>query len=350
MIYFSSFIVLAAIVYISGKNRDVGTKRCVVFCTVFLFIILAFRSTNIGGDTERYVSLFETVKGLTFPQISKQFGSEPLVYYLFKVVDICFNGDFQWVIIIISLLFVSALGYLIYTLSTNSLFSYIMLLSLGFIYFSTSGLRQTIAMSILIFSYHFIKKRRFLPFLILVLLAFFAHNTSIIFLFAYFVRNIKIDFKQIFILFVCVCVSVFFKLYFADYIKELFRGRFSYYAFDMRSASWTGFLIQFCIMVLSIMFYETAVKQNKENLTLYNLMFIGLCIQSFAINFAEMFRLSMYFSVFNVALIPNAISSSENPKVRNFVEGMTALIFLVYYFAFTANDSTIIPYEFFWQI
>lgn len=77
---------------------------------------------------------------------------------------------------------------------------------------------------------------------------------------------------------------------------------------------------------------------------LYNLAFVGLMFQLYASFIAEMFRISMYFSVFNIVLVPLATMEEENKNIRMLITFGLILILLLY----TFKDG-ITPYRFFWQ-
>lgn len=345
--YFIAFLVIAAVFYMVGNDKTSSTKRCLVFSSIFLFVLSAFRAISIGSDTRRYSYLFRYANELSFSQIFEEFQQEPLYFLLCKIVGFLCNGNFQFMIAFVALLYITSLYVFLDKFSSNSFISFVMLLSLGLFYFSISAMRQTIAISLLLFSYHFVMKRKFVPFALLVALATLSHNSAIVFLLVYFFKNIKIGAKQVF----AVITSVFLSFIMGDKIINalFFLSGNDLGDRNIKTLTWMGFIIQFSIMAFAMLFYERTVINNKNNICLYNTMFIGLCIQAFAVNFAEMFRLSMYFSIFNIALIPNAMDSIKDNRMKKLVEILVVLVFLSYYFLFNWNDELIIPYKFFWQ-
>ena len=72
---------------------------------------------------------------------------------------------------------------------------FLMYVTLGLYTFMVQGLRQAIAMSICLFSIEFVKKRKFIPFFLVVFLASTYHKTAIVFAVIYFLYGIKMDFK-----------------------------------------------------------------------------------------------------------------------------------------------------------
>ena len=121
------------------------------------------------------------------------------VYYYTGWLFSRFFDNEQWWLVAIALFYSIVVGRLIYKESKQSAISIVMLVSLGFYYFSMTGLRQTIAMSILILGYPFLKERRFIPFAILVFIASRYHLSALAFLAVYPIANKKIGIYHIII-------------------------------------------------------------------------------------------------------------------------------------------------------
>ena len=77
---------------------------------------------------------------------------------------------------------------------------------------------------------------------------------------------------------------------------------------------------------------------------LYNCAFLGLSFQLLSIVIAEMFRISMYFSIFNIVLIPLSIMAEPDQKWCKVEMILITVVLLAYLFV-----SGIPQYSFFWQ-
>jgi len=77
-----------------------------------------------------------------------------------------------------------------------------------------------------------------------------------------------------------------------------------------------------------------------ENNLMLVLLGIALVFQSMSTILAEMFRISMYFSVFYIILFPRAIKTVRNKTIRVIVETGFCVVFLVYLFFIS---STYLP-------
>lgn len=349
------FIVFIVFLYLSDPlctGLKIGGKKLYIVCAcVFLFFLIGFRDYLIGVDTYGYMLSFKELSyiySFSPKSILAIFAvkREPL-YVLLNVIIASFTSDFTVLLCSYALLYVISVGVLVFRYSNNPRWSFLILLSLGFLYFAMSGIRQTIALSILLFSYKYIRERKLIPFLLIVLLAYGFHNTSIIFLLAYPLATVKVTWKHCAVLviayFVMTCFSnvVFFLLF-----NVLKWERLSSYENSVSTLSLSGALIQFSIFVFALVFKNSAVKRDCNNTGLINMAFLGCFFQLFTPVIAEFFRISMYFSIFNILMIPNVTTSIRIKNNKLLVGSAIPLVLLLYYFLFSGPDPTITPYCF----
>ena len=171
------------------------------------------------------------------------------------------------------------------------------------------------------------------------------HRSAIIFLIAYPFANMKWGWKHI-----IVATLVFFLFFVAqDTVRSLMQRflaetQYESYIDSESTLTFSGFIIQGTIFVFCLMYYPAVSRQYEKANVLYNLVFIGLMFQIFSSMVAEFFRISMYFSVFSIILIPLAISTESNKGLRVLENIVIPLIFIVYMF-----KDGIPEYAFFWQ-
>lgn len=348
-VLYISFLYLLEMVL--SRLRLNWKKTFVVCSSIFLFVIIGFRDYQVGVDTYGYMlsfNEFSNLYSLSWKSILEIYSvnKEPL-YVLFNLIISAFTDDFTVVLCGYALLYTIAVGVLVYRYSANPRWSFIVLLSLGFLYFAMAGIRQTMAMSILLFSYKYIKERKPLPFLLLVFLAYFFHNTSVVFLLAYPIAALKVNWKHLAAL-AAVYIVVFFFNGFVRFIlfKLLNWERLSTYENRTVTLSFSGAVIQIAIFAFAYFFRKDAENNNRDNQILLNLSFLGCAFQLLSSVIAEFFRISMYFSIFNILMIPNmayAIRVKSNKKIVYLVIPM---LLLTYYFFFSGPDPSIVPYYF----
>ncbi len=329
------------------QSQGNGKKYFVISSCLILLLYAALRAHNLQPDIPVYVDYYKDYSKMSFNEIIKIFDSDikDPFYYFFGW---CFSRIFpdpQWWLTFVAFSFISVAGILIYKESENPILSFIAFITLAFFEFSLSGLRQTLAFSLTMLSYFGIKKRDWKLFVLLVLLASLFHRSALIFLITYPVAHSKIGKVH---LIIGIIVAVLF-LVGKSYVRELLQRylvdtQYEGYVERTVGLSIAGFVIQGCIFLFSYLYYPSVTKKYKHGNIFYNLSFIGLLFQLFSSMIAEFFRISRYFSIFNILLIPLAISVEEDFKTR-FTETIgVGLILIVYMF------MTGIPqYAFFWS-
>jgi len=321
----------------------------IIIAVSLLFFIAATRTIEFGSDVIRYVNIYERLADINLTSIINDFfnGSrpDPLFYIFSKFVSIIGSSYRIW-LALLSGIFIFSVARIIKKYSPYPLFSFISLISLGYFYFSLTGLRQTIALSAILFSYPFLRERKLVPFIATVLIASLFHSSALIFLISYPIVYIKIGFKHAIGIISALIASIFF----GNYIRVLvdligWTENLSAYASQETSLSYTGFIIQLFIFLFCIYFYKNVLKNDYENLSLYNLLVLGLMFQVFASTIAEFFRISMYFSIFSIILIPKAISTIKNKNMRLLIYYLIILILIAYIFWTGDFDG----FQFFWN-
>ncbi len=341
------FILGLAMFFMFAKIHD--DKKYVFLCMFVLFLVAALRHESVGGDIVNYITSYEQYAKYSLKEILELYITDDFKDPTYYLTGWLFSRIFhnpQWWLAFVAFAFCGTLGRLIYKESKVPALSIIALMALGFYSFSMTGLRQTLAIVLVVFSYEPLKERKLILFVLLVFAASLYHQTALIFLMAYPIVNVEIGKYHL------IAAAVVFIIFFAFQSQLLeFMNTFlqeeryeGYTSGDASQLTISGFIIQAAIFVYAIFYYKTAVKDNKEILVLYNLSFIGLMFQLYSSFIAEMFRISMYFSVFNVLLIPNVSVCEKRHSVRT---GVQLLLFLALLINLFKNGASY--YKFFWE-
>lgn len=342
------YIVIIAVIGLLFMNRKFNKRMYTFICALGLFLISSLRSIYFTTDVIGYVTAYERFKTIDFVHFLNNFTikeKDPFFDLISKVFVEC-GINYRWWLIIIAALFCFSIYFIVYKYSSNIFLSYIMLISLGYFYFSLSGLRQTVALSIILFSYKYLKNRNFKKFFLIVIFASLFHASAIIFLLIYPISNMKVDFKSIIIILFFLIIAYTCKYQIIKILSFMNIGdKYSYYIDSGTTLTISGFLIQFSIYLFCLKYKKDLIKLNKKNVILYNLLFVGVIFQSFAAVIAEFFRISMYFSIFGIILLPKAINIEKNKKLRICL--YYAIIVLLIIYILKRNDF--VGFEFLWR-
>lgn len=325
-------------------------KRFFVFvASIILFLILALRSITFGTDTigyvNKYISLSYTSLYELLMNVITRTGKDPFFYLFAKVINLT-GANYQIWLAILAGIFCYSVSKLVSKYSVEPYISFIALISLGYFYFSLTGLRQAMALSMIILSYRYLRERELVPFIMMILIGTLFHASAIIFLIAYPSANIKVGLKQGVGIIIALILAYLFKNEVLIIISYLNMGyRYENYLNHGASLTISGFIIQFAIYIFCLYFKKDILKSDIKNLSLYNLLFFGLVFQAFSAVIAEFFRVSMYFSIFSIVLIPKAILSVKDKNMKMIIY-LSVLLALVAYIFWTGSFN---GFKFYWQ-
>nr|WP_238942613.1 EpsG family protein [Planococcus beigongshangi] len=317
--------------------------------SVLLFLIASLKSVKFAPDVINYINHFNKIGNQSTLSIWTNFlnGSvkDPFFDFLLKLFSNLNINHFTW-LALFSFVFLVSIAILIYRYSSDFYLSYIAFISLGYFFFSLTGLRQSLAMAFIILSYKYLREKKFMPFLFIVLFASLFHSSALIFLIAYPLSFVKIGIKHLITLLITLLTAVFF----GDFIRSLINSvgwndSLISYAEREVTLNYSGFIIQLSIFIFCLIYKNKIIQQNPKDITFFNLIFIGLIFQSFTIVVAEFFRVSLYFSIFNIILITKAIMLENDKKARVLIYFLILFALVVYIFW----SGTFFSYEFFWN-
>lgn len=335
--------------YTFQTKKSIRINACVWMTGTSLLFFSGLRHYSIGVDTKSYVLDFYQKKFMSWGYIIENY-KEPLYNGLVKLLS-QITDNYTIYLFVVSAIFMGGVIWLLYRYSENYFMSFLCLVTLGYFYFSMAGLRQTAAMTILFFSYRFVRERRLIPFLLMVLLACGFHNSAVVFILIYPLAYMKMGWKQIGIivggyLFSGVLYNQIFSLMFSI---ESLSDRFGGYQEYTSDVSLAGYIIQICILLFCLYYYRTRCGACRQDQTLYNMLILGILFQGLTPYLGEFFRISMYFSVYSILAIPNTCASEPNENTRKIVTCAIAGILLIYFVLFSGPDSSIMPYRAYWQ-
>ena len=159
----------------------------VLAMSIQMICINGFRNEFVGTDTFRYFRTFGSVITTNLSEL-KYFRYEPgytVSQWLFGFLSSNFN---VWLVVVAVFIY-SSLGRFIYEYSKNYFLSYLLFMALGFWHFSFTGIRQTIAIAIVLYSYKFIINRNLISFVIVMVCATMFHYSAIVFAPMYYLAN-----------------------------------------------------------------------------------------------------------------------------------------------------------------
>lgn len=351
------FIVLALFFSQKGiSSYEVRRKKYIILVTFLLFLQSGLRNVAVGSDTYQYYIIFENVKFQNWNDLLSAFldntGKDPFYSVFLKTFQV-FSENYQLYLIFVAAIFMPALGHFIYKNTTrinHALLAFIIYMGNFYGFFSITGIRQTIATALLLYSYEFIKKRRLIPFLILVISASLFHISALIFLPLYFLSEFKKP-KMLFKLAVFgFPLFLLFKnqiaVFFVNFIEA--EDRFGVYTEQYElGGSVVLTLLHIVLAILGLRIYSNMVKMAPRTFRMYNMFAIALFLFPLQWVNPSAGRVAQYFTIIIMVWVPYIIDaySINKPKLREFLYVFVILLLVVV----TMFAITIGEYKFFWQ-
>ena len=340
MYYFLILIIL--LFHLTWSEQPIGKKvksekaYTFVIC-IILVLLAAFRSNSVGSDTEGYRLAYQDM-GLfhSIQDIVDRHTYDYLVYYglskLFHMIGMPVQVWFGFV----EALYLYALMRLVNKFSKDKIFSLLVFTTIGLFSFSMAGLKQTMAMSLMMLAFiGFIEKKYWLSALLIVL-TYYTHQSALIFLAAfplYLIRKVR--------WIVLVTLSVFVLTYFYGFVfmesmvTAIDNERWEQYLVTDSGYSYVTFIFYLVITLVSgfnIKRYH-AVDPSFSYFFLA-LSILGCGLQLLAGISPSLFRLAYLYTPFMMILLPNASFYSKNKQLVRTI----LIVCIVFYFLYTSRN------------
>lgn len=287
-----------------GFQKKWRGVACIV-AAVQLFLISALR-TDTGFDLSNYKIIFTEISHLKI----KDFLGHPVEkgYETLNAIIAMFTQNFQWVIVITSFITIFFLTIAIYRYSENCILSF--LLYVPFFYFFTlSGIRQGIAFSISLLSFQFLREKKFWKYLVVILVATSFHYTAIIMLPAYFLVNVKLNWKRMSALGVIAFIVYLFTEKIFLVMTQLI-PKYSPYGTEegiaqyLNGQSWKSMVVSILVFVLMLFFHRQLEKKDVRNSVYLNISFLSVLISLFQTKVGVLDRFPYYFNIYMIFSLP----------------------------------------------
>lgn len=296
--------------------------------------INGFRSVSFGIDNPAYIDYFEAHSYLSLSEswerVLTQTGKDPFYYFLgnvFSKMGFSYRGWF----VFIAIIYMGGFCYVMGRYSKNYFMSVLFLLSQSYFYFSMTGLRQTMAMGICFLAFDFACRKKIFPFLFCVILASQFHSSALIFLIIYPIKNLKFTAVQWWAIAIASTVALFAPGIINSLVEQLaWDDNLTNYASVTTGLSIAGFIIQIAVLGFCVFFQRVDKKNEEQRRPWLNALMLGLVFQAFVINIDNIFRMSMYFSVYGAITIPEAISLQRNWRNRILLYMIVGCVLFLY--------------------
>ncbi|MBQ6540172.1 MAG: EpsG family protein [Oscillospiraceae bacterium] len=331
-----------------GANDDTHKKAAMFLFFSVLLVLVALRAHSVGRDTSNYAVAFKRFSHWSFQRVLTY--KEPAFSLLCKGLSYL-TDDFQWLVAISA--FISI--YPIFVLYKNEvefpMTTVVLFLMLSNFYLLFSGMRQAIAVSLGVIAYVMTKRKKLIPFILIVVLAFLFHRSAMILGLMYPLYNMRIRKRSLFIV-VIVMILIY---VFNRQIFHFFQGIIQDYE-DIGNKETGAFAMLFLMIIFSIFAFVVPdeSRMDSDTIGLRNFLLMATAVQMFApLNYLVM-RMGYYYLIFLPITLPKIMKeSSDRWRQVAAAAHYVILVFFALRFLLTAASSNtldIFPYRFFWEM
>ncbi len=350
--------------FVRGDNVKIQ-KYTALFGMIAVFLLLALKAPSVGVDIKGYEQQYYLSRRIPWNDFSYVYYENG--YILFEKIFSKLGLSFQFFTAFIYFLECLSVYLIISKYSTDSRFSILFFVCYQFLVFSTSGLRQTIAVSLCTFAFLLFYKQKLLPSifgLLLTAAAYTVHSSALIFFVIPVIILLNRYFSVISLseLIIGVVLSLFIRSTLWSFINNYFRKIESDGGFSLSG----NFIFLLCIALFCLftyqMYYRTGLFGRR---TLYTgtetvtrepndtfLVRASICIvlMHIMLSGGVLLRGLMCLNMMLVAFLPNMINKYRfKQKAAIKAVFMTALILIFYFQTLSVNQLGICPYKFFWE-
>ncbi len=235
----------------------------------------------------------------------------------------------------------------IYLHCNEAYLALLMFLAQGLFIFELTGFRQTIAISLALYSIDFVIKRKVSLFLITNIVAYTFHSSVVAFIPFYFLSNFKANL-------IISLLYLLIYLFMINMISTLLSWGSNLVGSDYNELTPTQTIIG---PAINITFYVVAMwlvlraKQKGRVIESWKWNMLNLGLITYILRFISSIfeRVSFYFSAGTVILIPDELLSLFEPKTRRLAY-MFIVLTLSFLFLYRIQTTAGPVYRFFWEL
>lgn len=349
-IYFVVFLYLFFSRYILSDTEN--DKK--IFCIsigIILYLLVALRNINLGvSDTAGfyYSNFLSILYGNWAEVLSTSLKLRTSVFtVLTKLIVTLIGNNYQLYLAIIGIPYILAVSYMIYRYSNAWLMSFVAFVSMYYMY-SFFLLRQVLAVALIVLSLKYIYDKKPIKFILMVLIATSIHNSAMIFLFAYpFARFVKSGVKNFIIIASAFITSKFFPSIVYVFSGSVYEGYAKNGVYETDSVvSLFPLFIYSAIILFAIIVHA---NETNEGNVLINLVTLAAVVYPFVSVVSEIYRVAIYFGIFSILLVPQAVSKVKRIQLRTGIYIVIIVIYILYFAFRTVANMNANPYLFFWN-
>ena len=352
-IYYVIYLLLGITPIVSAglqRKEDSAKKMFCIIAFLSLFLMFALRHQSMGIDlkyttTYGYLGRFMRIASASWRNIfDANVANFEKGYVVFNKIIGTIHKDRQFFLGACAFFTILPIIYVIYKKSEAPLQSVVIYMGLPVFLLTYSGIRQALALGICFWAYLYIEKKKLAKFIILVILAMLFHRSAIIFLIAYPLYHLKMSVSVRWASVILMPIVFILKRPLFAIFSRIFKEN----AVAKNTGAGTLFIIFALIYVFCMLYSDGSEEQNG----LLNLFLMACLCQAFGGIYPTAVRVTYYFMLSLVILIPNVIKRMDNNLDKPIFQTVVVVSFAAFglYSIYNSTWAMAYPYIFYWEI
>lgn len=172
-------------------------------------------------------------------------------------------------------------------------------------------LRQAIAVSISLFAWQFIRKKKFFKFVLVILIASLFHSTVLVMIPFYFITKMRPTGKQVIFYGYALTIFYFSSMGIINLVTKFFHQEYNNTEFILEGISLVYVVVPIIILVFTMINADKMLKLKPDNRYVISMVFAGTFFMVIMARHSILERFSYYFFIYIALLVPELISSVE---------------------------------------
>lgn len=334
------FVVLSFLALFFSASKIAAQKYSKYFCVLSFLSMWYIHSMGeylSVPDLDGYFMKFMDVSHYSINQILNDFveGNVEKGYLLFNKLIASVGLDFRAFLVIYS--------FILLALYFNGFKKYSPYLIISILFLLINGynqsifvIRQHLAIAIFVASFPLIIERKFWLFLLVSILMFSIHRTSIVCFPIYFLYALKK--KSLIGVFVLLTAILYVTFSMALYrFSSYFWGYDGYLSYGREGANATGFIIMLVMFLTYLIILRENVFVDGINRLIFIVLSLSVAMTLGGIGFTPTGRLSLYYEVAPIFALPIAMKYAKNMTIRTMI--LLGIMGLWFYKTFIGNAA-----------
>ena len=307
IVYYVNLALIAVLGWLLCVRNPTNPKKIIYLAITFgyMWFIATFRE-GIGNDYQNYIAIFEEIRAANGLSGLMELNYEPGFVLISKVMSLFVHSP---VVMygVYELLILLPIVWFIYRHCEDVWFSTWLFVTLTFFYTSMNFVRQSLACSVIVMGYDFLRKRKTLAFLLIVLLAMSMHKTVFIMIPVYFICHFPLN-KKVGIFYGATTLFLFlFSSPILDFVTQFVFSEYRDTVYLKQGLDIIFLMLPAVVFGGCLSLYPVWKERSGYAPILLNLMMYNCIIWLFLTRHFILERFSMYVYIFVLVAIPDAI-------------------------------------------